>query len=520
MFDSQFANIYAIVAVIGIIYILWIVISKWQLSSVNEAHLLSESQENMTGIAAFLLAGASVALSIGFAISLSFHPILTFVFVMMFTGIVFVEFNSSFHLARAWKQRRIGAVFFSLFQMIGGVLISILAGQSLLQIAEATAQAERLKQNAEYEAFMERRENANQRVDELAITESEVMAATLALQKLTPEQERLQAKLDNCPHNYYKNCIDPTTAKLNAVNQKMAVHAAIVKQGHDYELARKVANELNSTSIDAVPGITKASPGIEALGLVLRANSELVGAYIFLLLAIFCELSALISFFFWGQSRHERAYAVNDGYTHNVYDMQGNDIHSDMIERNNEVLAQITQNLDMLLKEQQKIASTHNVLSEPKPIETSVEGTSTHNVLNDSTHNVLSKTAPKSSESSSKPIETSVEGTSTHNVLSKSENGSKNGSEPIDYTHNVLNESDDENPPTKPEPENPLMPIFKKIEADIKDGNMTNPSFKNLQKMYQVTQTQAGNIRDMLLKARIVVKDKTGMLIPIPGERT
>jgi len=453
MFNSQFADFYAVLTVLGVVVVLWVVISKWRMPAADNAHLLSVSQENLTGISAFLLAGSSVALSIGFAIVLSFHPILTVVFVAMFSGFALVEFISSFHLSRAWNQRRIGGVFFSIWMMIGGVAISILAGQSLLQIAESNAKAERLKQNQEYEAFLARKEYANQRVQELAITDSEVQAAKTALATLLPERERVQTTLDNCPKNYLTLCIKPNTAKLEAIDEKIAAQNAVIKRGNDYQAARQVANELNSTPIEAVPGANESSPGIEALALVLRSEAKVVGAYIFLALAIFCELSALIAFYLWGQSRFERSLPIEErvynAYTHNVYN------HT--------------------------TTSTHNVLKEPnqkpqEPLKTP-KTTSTHNVYTD---------VQKPSQEPAEPIETQN-----------------------DDTHNALTDTEE-----KPQNDT-LMSIFEKVKTDIQAGKMENPSFKQLQNTYSVTQKQAGAIRDMLLKAKLAVKDRTGKLVPV-----
>ena len=429
MFDSQFANFYAVLTVLGIVVFLWIVISKWRVPTASDSHLLSTAQENLTGIAAFLLAGSSISLSIGFAIVLSFHPILTVVFVAMFAGFALIEFISAFHLSRAWQQRRIGGVMFCIWMMIGGVAISILAGQSLLQIAESNAKAERLKQNQEYEAFLARKEYANQRVQELAITDSEVAAAATALAALTADRERVQAALDGCPRNYLTNCIKPNTAKLSVIDEKIAIQTAIVKRGNEYKAARMVANELNSTPINAVPGANESSPGIEALALVLRAPAIIVGAYIFLALAIFCELSALIAFYLWGESRFERAYANEYGYTHNVWTHEN--------------------------------APTQTTTQNPlKPIKMSATDNA-HNVCNDV---------------QIKPIETSATEDDTHNVLSS---------------------------------------VFEKVKEDIQSKKLDNPSFKNLQNGYEVTQKQARTIRDMILNAKLAVKDATGKLVVI-----
>lgn len=93
-----------------------------------------------------------------------------------------------------------------------------------------------------------------------------------------------------------------------------------------------------------------------------------------------------------------------------------------------------------------------------------------------------------------------------HNVLS---NATKS-------TQNVLNETQKpiETQATD-NTQNVLMGVFDRIRADIRNGFLDNPSFKNLQKGYKLTQKQAGSIRDMLLNDKVVVKDSTGKLIPV-----
>lgn len=439
MFNSQFANFFAVTIVLGLIFFLWVVVYQWKKPVTTNDYLLSESIENLTGIAAFLLSGSSIALSASFAIVLSFHPILTIVFVSMFLAFALVEFISSFHLSRAWQQRRIGIVFFAIWMMVGGVLISIIAGQAILQYAESIAKSERLKQNEKFEAFIARRNTANQRVKELAITDSEIQNAKNSLVTLKNSKKTVQKKLDACPYNWKTKCIEPNTYKLQKIEENIAVQKGIVKQGNEYRKARIIADELNKTPLDAVPGTDEASPGIEALAIVLGSDSKIVGAYVFFALAIFCEISALISFFLWGQSRHERALSMGTGRV-----LEGN--------------GQIVLNDNLLLK-LQDILSQH-----------------------DNAHNVYKKTP--------KPIDTP----------------------PDDTTNNTQNVGE------QPQivVDDFLRMTFEKVKKDIFGGILENPSFTNLQRGYKITQAQAKEIRNMLLKVKACVKDSTGKLIPVP----
>jgi hypothetical protein len=455
MFDAQFANFYAVLTVLGIVVLLWVVISKWQMPAADNAHLLSVSQENLTGISAFLLAGSSVALSIGFAIVLSFHPILTVVFVSMFCGFALVEFISSFHLSRAWNQRRIGGVMFSIWMMIGGVAISILAGQSLLQIAESNAKAERLKKNAEYEAFLARKEYANQRVQELAITDSEVQTAKTALATLLVERERVQKLLDACPRNHITLCIKPNTTKLSAIEEKIANQNAVIKRGNEYQAARQVANELNSTPIDAVPGANESSPGIEALALVLRSEAKVVGAFIFLALAIFCELSALIAFYLWGQSRFERS--VSDKKVYEYY-----------------------------------------YSPPPQPMAVPANGIPKHEISqqNDNVDGEPHANGRAQSEAGLEPNSHSNDDETHANGIPQNDETHANGS------HSVA-QNDKE------------IALYDRLEKGVKDGELTNLSFPKLREYLGIKNNSLiGKLRDRLVLNGLAVYDSTRKCIP------
>ena len=442
MFESIPANFFVLVVAIGIFITIYILVTKQKPVDAH-AHLLSQSQENLTGVAAFMLSGASVSLSIAFALILAFNPIMSLVFVIMFAGFALIEFIAAFHLAKNWNQGRIGGVMFSLFMLIGGISISILAGQSVLHIAEEKAAKEAMVKSAEYDRFLARQQAANDEVKRIAIAPALVTTAKSNFVRLEGELGglnnkliTLQAKLDNCPRNYFKNCINPTQGQIDRTNQKMtqvqgkfAKAQAIISQNNDFLAAKSIANELNAKSFSEEFD-SNANKGIDALAVVLEASSEVVSAYAFLYLAIFCELSAIIAFYLWGQSRYERVLMMGNG----------------------------------------RIFDTHSVWSEPQNLMKTRQNTTT-----DNTHSV--RTEPP------QPIKTPQEDTtkSTHNV------------QDLDF----------------------LNLVFAVVKNDVSLGNLKNPSFKNLQRKYHVTQAQAGKIRNMLLKEKVCVSDKNNQLVPV-----
>lgn len=302
MFESIPANAYVLLAAGAIVLTIYLLVTHQKPAS-NQAHLLSQSQENLTGVAAFMLSGASVSLSIAFAFILAFNPIMSLVFVIMFAGFALVEFIASFHLSKNWNQGRVGGVFFSLWLLVGGISISILAGQGILHVAEEKAAKEAMLKSNEYERFLTRQQEANDDVKRLAIAPALVTKAKSNLSRLENELHglnnklvTLQEKLDNCPHNYFKNCIDPTQLKIDrtniliaAVQSDIVKAQAIIEQQNSFLAAKALANELNNKSF-AEEFDSNANKGIDALAIVLNTESEIVSAYAFLYLAIFCEL--------------------------------------------------------------------------------------------------------------------------------------------------------------------------------------------------------------------------------------
>ncbi len=312
MFESNLANFYSVGAVLCGCALIYVVISKWRQPSYASG-LLSTSQENVTGLAAIALSTCSVMLSISFAITLAFNIFLVIPLTLLFGGAAILEFTSSFHLAKAWRERSLGKIIASLLILIGSFSISVLAGNSLLNIAENEAKNERIRQGAEYNQFTARREAANRTADELRIDKGSYDAAVAAVPLLIAGKEQAQKSLDACIPTWITKCVNPRTKLLNQATLKVANNQQIIDNWSKFKAAEAHADKLNSTKITAIPNIETASPGIVALATILKQPADLVGAVIFLYLSIFTEFGAIVAFYLWSESRLERSQIQESG---------------------------------------------------------------------------------------------------------------------------------------------------------------------------------------------------------------
>ena len=319
-------NTYTILVVLSLTLLIWLTIT-WLRKPKGAAKLLSQSQENLTGLGAFMMALCSIGLSIGFSLSLATSIFIGILFVSLFTGFCIAEFTASFHLAKAWTDGRLGRVVAAIFLLVGGATISIIAGQALIATKVDEAQAKRLQASEAYQLALQERQVAQQQVKNLAIDGSIVTQAKqklaqfeTSLAELTTQKDQAIQTRNACPSNYLTKCINPTNQAIADLDSKMEVlKSAITKeqtfinQFDRYQSAKSYAENLSNQPLP--PGVVNDStlPGIKALSIVLGIPTEVVGAHVFLFLAVFGELGGIILFYLWGASRLERAILTAPG---------------------------------------------------------------------------------------------------------------------------------------------------------------------------------------------------------------
>lgn len=320
MNGEQLLDLYTIAVAFGIGLAIWGLVTFWRRPK-GQARLLSTSQENLTGVGAFLLALCSVGLSIGFALTLATSFFIGVLFVALFLGFCVAEFTASFYLAKSWADRKVGLVAASIWLLIGGVLISIIAGQAMIAQKVDEAEAKRMQSSAAYQQALQARENAQAKVENLAINKDSVNTAeaeltTLQTELTALEEQRAQAveRRDNCPSNWFTKCINPANAeikeldnKINIATNAVAKEQALLQQYTDYQTAKSYAAELQEQPLPTAAKTDATLPGIRALANVLSLPVETIASHVFLFLAVFGEISSIILFYLWGASRHERA---------------------------------------------------------------------------------------------------------------------------------------------------------------------------------------------------------------------
>jgi len=319
-------NTYTILVVFVIAMLIWAAIAFMKKPK-GAAKLLSQSQENLTGLGAFMMALCSIGLSIGFSLSLATNIFIGVLFVSLFTGFCIAEFTASFHMAKAWADGRLGRVGAAVFLLIGGAGISIIAGQALIAEKVDEAQAKRMQTNQTYQLALEDRKAAQAQVKNLAVDGSIVAQAKDKLAQfestiaaLQIKRNQAQTQLNACPPSYLTKCINPLKDEISLIDDKISVlnssvekEKSILAQFKQYQSAKSFSDNLAGQTLPPSVVTDSALPGIKALSIVLGIPTEVVGAHVFLFLAIFGELGGIILFYLWGASRLERAVLMAPG---------------------------------------------------------------------------------------------------------------------------------------------------------------------------------------------------------------
>ena len=319
-------NTYTILVVLAITLLIWLAISFLKKPK-GAAKLLSQSQENLTGLGAFMMALCSIGLSIGFSLSLATSIFIGILFVSLFTGFCIAEFTASFHLAKAWSDGRLGRVAAAIFLLMGGATISIIAGQALIATKVDEAQAKRLEASEAYQLALNERQAAQQQVKNLAIDGSIVTQAKqklaqfeTSLAELTTQKNQAIQERNACPHNYLSKCIKPANqaiadleSKIEVLKSAVSKEQEFVNQFDRYQSAKSYSDNLSNQPLPPSAVNDSTLPGIKALSIVLNIPTEVVGAHVFLFLAVFGELGGIILFYLWGASRLERAILTAPG---------------------------------------------------------------------------------------------------------------------------------------------------------------------------------------------------------------
>jgi len=265
-----------------------------------------------TLITALIFSISSISFSASFGFLLGTTPLLSFVFAAMLIAVALSEFAAIAHIAFSLKQRNLAGVIGGAWLLFGGLAINILAGQSALQNAVDAEVSSRLTQSDEYKVAALQRTNAADKMAALSVSEEAVNAAhknhatasqekqsflnSTALNSNGKSAGQVRARIKDCSGSgFYVNKYCPTLRNINdriakadetLVKQDAYLNA---KQHHDTLLTTPLPNAVENAML----------PGITSLALTLGVNAKLVSANVFLFIAIFCEISAIILWYFY-----------------------------------------------------------------------------------------------------------------------------------------------------------------------------------------------------------------------------
>jgi len=230
----------------------------------------------------------------------------------MLATIAVAEFLSANFLIFALKERNTVIIFAALWLMLGGMAISIIAGQSALQQAVSETRDVNKRESDTYRHLQNRIDIMQKEYDSLFISDNAIKEAKkgadnarIAIKKLlaapaTNSRGRnaglVSTRVGDCQRSgYYISKYCPSIIEKK---RELNGYLAVIEQGNTLKEKQSQILSLKDTMmVSGSKSISGEIPGILALSNVLSVSPEKLSNSVFLFLAIFCEVSAML---LWG----------------------------------------------------------------------------------------------------------------------------------------------------------------------------------------------------------------------------
>ena len=266
----------------------------------------------MTTVTAVSLSMCSLLFSISFGITLGENFLISTIFATMLATIAVAEFLSANFLIFALKERNTVIIFAALWLMLGGMAISIIAGQSALQQAVSETRDVNKRESDTYRHLQNRIDIMQKEYDSLFISDNAIKEAKkgadnarIAIKKLlaapaTNSRGRnaglVSTRVGDCQRSgYYISKYCPSIIEKK---RELNGYLAVIEQGNTLKEKQSQILSLKDTMmVSGSKSISGEIPGILALSNVLSVSPEKLSNSVFLFLAIFCEVSAML---LWG----------------------------------------------------------------------------------------------------------------------------------------------------------------------------------------------------------------------------
>jgi len=201
----------------------------------------------------------------------------------------------------AWAKRNhvIAAVFVVVFVLTVG--FSLISAQSFMASLLHGQKVERVMQSAAYQDNQNAKQRAQAKVEELAISSSEINEAKAKVERLERQQAAAQATYEQ----YASRGNYPTRARqagmeLEAIESQIEKQQAIVNQGSAYNGALTNLDRLENKKITNIAGESVENAGFSSVAFALGVEVKVFIAKLLLFMAAASEIITTMFFFYAG----------------------------------------------------------------------------------------------------------------------------------------------------------------------------------------------------------------------------
>jgi len=287
---------------------------------------------SITRLAALILSLASMILSAVFGWQLGAGSLLlSITFAVMLIGLALSEFLAASYISLMRQRHDLAGIIVAWLILISGIAISVVAGQSLVNLKMSEIEEQRQLNSDAYKNWQAQQQAAAERVKNLAVSEAQQQQAQSKLAAVDNElnsyvaQTAKNSRGDSAGQsilaitnactasNWYTRQYCP---KVHELKKQLAQQQAILDKYAQYQAAKEYAAELEQQHPST--GHTEAThPGIASLSLLFDTPAPMIRARILLFLSLCVELFAIGLWFLLHRSDTQSVPNFNPVNAHN-----------------------------------------------------------------------------------------------------------------------------------------------------------------------------------------------------------
>jgi hypothetical protein len=276
---------------------------------------------SITRIAALLLSLASMILSSVFGWQLGTGSLLlSATFALMLIALALSEFLAASYVSLMYQHHDLPGLIVAVLILVSGIAISVVAGQSLVNLKMAEIEEQRRVNSDAYKTWQTQQAAAAERAKTLAVSDAEFQQAQKTLTALNSELnayfaqpaknsrgqnagQNVGAITSNCTaSNWYARQYCP---KARAISAQIAQQQTIVDKHAQYLAAKQHAAEIENQK-PSTGTVDATHPGIASLSILFETTPQIVKARVLFFLSLCVELFAIGLWFMLHRSSTRR----------------------------------------------------------------------------------------------------------------------------------------------------------------------------------------------------------------------